>query len=85
MAILITKGLKTLSHSRSKEKKKRMVDFTVLGIHIGTGAIIGLGAGLGTWMLEDAIAEQITKKNWVLPLMGALSASGAYFLFVARA
>lgn len=59
-----------------------MVDFNVLGVHIGTGALIGAGAGLLTWFLQDAIASQINDKKWVLPVIGAFSATGAYAFFV---
>jgi hypothetical protein len=59
-----------------------MVDFNVLGIHIGTGAAIGVGAGLLTWFLQDAIASQINDKKWVLPVIGAFTATGAYAFVV---
>lgn len=60
-----------------------MVDLTVLGVHLGTGAFVGLGAGLLTWMLEDAISTQIQEKQWVLPVLGGLGAAGAYYLWAA--
>jgi predicted membrane-bound spermidine synthase len=59
-----------------------MVDFNVLGFHIGTTALIGVGAGLLTWFLEDAVAAQINDKKWVLPLIGGFTAAGAYAFFV---
>lgn len=61
------------------------MDYNVLGFHIGTGAAIGLGAGLLTWFLEDAIATQINDKKWVLPVIGAFTAAGAYFVIVKQA
>jgi hypothetical protein len=56
-----------------------LVPSQILGV-AGPVVLIGAGAGLAAWWLEDAVKSQINSKPWFFPVVASLAGMGAGYV-----
>ena len=64
--------------------KRSLPGWLTLGGTAVTPMIVGTAAGLGAWWLQDAIAQQIQAKNWLIPVVAGVGGFGVTGYFMVR-
>jgi hypothetical protein len=75
----------SITHTQvfTQHTKKNTMSSLLASDIFGIGApvvLMGAGAALATWFLEDAVKDQIGSKPWLLPVVAGVAGMGAGFL-----